>query len=409
MEAAVKRENSVGILFMRLLILLGIISFLVVYSPNTFTSDQGYGNVDIQIPLKTEEKCDIFEGKWIQTGKNESLYSSTKCAWIPDWKNCFKHGRKDIEFVNWRWKPHACELPRFAVNKFFEIVRNRTMMFIGDSVARNQMESLLCILSEGELPTEVEKEDETGNWTLYFSSYNFTITFIRSVFLVKSEEIMINGSSSGSFNINLDKVDSKWTERLPSTDYAIISAAHWFFRKNYLYEKGNLIGCVHCSEPNITNLGLGFAVGKAIRSTLEFIHGCKNCHSLMTVLRTFSPTHFEKGTWNSGGYCNKTSPISDTEVDLGGFELELRNVQKSEIERARKRESMSNIDQKFWALDVTLAMLMRPDGHPGSHWGNQWMKGINDCLHWCLPGPIDVWNDWLIALMELEARSSLKL
>lgn len=147
MEAE-KRGNSVGIQFTRLLILLGIISFLSVYSPNTFTSDQGYGNMDIQTPLQTGERCDIFEGEWIQTGENESLYSSTKCAWIPDWKNCFKHGRKDTEFVNWRWKPHACELPRFVANKFLEIVRNRTMMFIGDSVARNQMESLLCILSE---------------------------------------------------------------------------------------------------------------------------------------------------------------------------------------------------------------------------------------------------------------------
>ncbi|KAK1368779.1 Xyloglucan O-acetyltransferase 3 [Heracleum sosnowskyi] len=409
MEAAVKRGNNVAMQFMGLLISLGIISFLVVYSPNNFTSDQGYGNVDIQNPLQVEEKCDIFEGKWIQTGKNESLYKSTNCAWISDWKNCFKQGRKDVEFVNWRWKPHACQLPRFAVNNFFKIVRNRRMMFIGDSVARNQMESLLCILSEEESPTEVEKEDEAGNWTLYFSSYNFTITFIRSVFLVKSEEIMINGSSSGTFNIDLDKVDDKWTEKLPSTDYAIISAAHWFFRKNYLYEEGNLIGCVHCSEPNVTNLGLGFAVGKAIRSALEFIHGCKNCNSLMTILRTFSPTHFEKGNWNSGGYCNKTRPVSDTEVDLGGFELELRNVQKTEVERAQKKVSKSETDQKLWILDVTMAMLMRPDGHPGIYCGNPWTKGINDCLHWCLPGPIDIWNDWLIALMKMQTRSSLEL
>lgn len=146
---AVKRGNSVGmLLFTGLLISLGIISFLVVYSPITFISDQGYGNVNMRIPLQAEQKCDIFEGKWIQTGKNESLYTSTNCAWISDWKNCFKQGRKDVEFVNWRWKPRACELPRLAVNKFFEIVRNRRMMFIGDSVARNQMESLVCILSE---------------------------------------------------------------------------------------------------------------------------------------------------------------------------------------------------------------------------------------------------------------------
>lgn len=266
------------------------------------------------------------------------------------------------------------------------------------------------IFLQEEVPTEVEKEDdEAGNWTLYFSSNNFTITFIRSIFLVKSEEIMINGSSSGSFNIHLDKVDEKWAERLPSTDYTVISSAHWFFRKNYLYEKGHLIGCVHCSEPNVTNLGLGFAIGKAIRSALEFIHSCENCHSLMTILRTFSPTHFENGAWNGGGYCNKTSPVSNTEIDFGGFEWELRNAQKAEIEKAQKKVSYSSADKKFRALDVTTAMLLRPDGHPGSHWGNQWNKGINDCLHWCLPGPIDVWNDWLIALMKMEARASLHL
>lgn len=273
------------------------------------------------------------------------------------------------------------------------------------------MSLLTFIFSQEEVPNEVGKEDdEAGNWTLYFSSYNFTITFVRSIFLVKSEEIMINGSSSGSFNIHLDKVDDKWTKKLPSTDYVVISAAHWFFRKNYLYEKGNLIGCVHCTETNVTNLGLGFAVGKAIRSALEFIHGCKNCHSLMTILRTFSPTHFENGTWNSGGYCNKTNPLSsEIDIDLGGPEWELRNVQNAEIERARRKETKSNTDQKFWILDVTMAMLMRPDGHPGAHWGNQWMKGINDCLHWCLPGPIDVWNDWLLALVKMKARSSLEL
>ncbi|KAJ6887169.1 hypothetical protein NC651_027500 [Populus alba x Populus x berolinensis] len=48
-------------------------------------------------------------------------------------------------------------------------------------------------------------------------------------------------------------------------------------------------------------------------------------------------------------------------------------------------------------------MLMRPDGHPNSYWGNKWMKGYNDCVHWCIPGPIDAWNDFLIALLRRHA------
>ena len=52
-------------------------------------------------------------------------------------------------------------------------------------------------------------------------------------------------------------------------------------------------------------------------------------------------------------------------------------------------------------MDVTRIMLRRPDGHPdryghgaGDHGGFD-----IDCLHWCLPGPIDVWNELLLQIM----------
>lgn len=31
------------------------------------------------------------------------------------------------------------------------------------------------------------------------------------------------------------------------------------------------------------------------------------------------------------------------------------------------------------------------------------VKDYNDCVHWCLPGPIDVWNEFLMAILEKEA------
>ncbi|KAF3439133.1 hypothetical protein FNV43_RR17408 [Rhamnella rubrinervis] len=76
-----------------------------------------------------------------------SLYTNSSCAMIPDSKNCFKNGREDNEFLNWRWKPNECELPRFDPKAFLEMVRGKKMAFIGDSVSRNHMESLFCLLS----------------------------------------------------------------------------------------------------------------------------------------------------------------------------------------------------------------------------------------------------------------------
>ncbi|BAD68707.1 unknown protein [Oryza sativa Japonica Group] len=52
-------------------------------------------------------------------------------------------------------------------------------------------------------------------------------------------------------------------------------------------------------------------------------------------------------------------------------------------------------------MDATAAMLMRPDGHPSryGHLPNQKVQLYNDCIHWCLPGPIDIWNDMLFQML----------
>ncbi|GAA0151063.1 hypothetical protein LIER_37225 [Lithospermum erythrorhizon] len=123
---------------------------------------------------------------------------------------------------------------------------------------------------------------------------------------------------------------------------------------------------------------------------------------MFTLLRTFSPAHFEGGSWDQGGGCNRTRPFTEDEVidRANGVDGEYRKVQVEEIERARKEgERWGN---KFEVLDITKAMLMRPDGHPGLYWGNKWMKGYNDCIHWCLPGPVDAWNELLLYMLRKQ-------
>ena len=49
-------------------------------------------------------------------------------------------------------------------------------------------------------------------------------------------------------------------------------------------------------------------------------------------------------------------------------------------------------------LDITFLSQFRADGHP-SQWaaaGKELQKS-QDCLHWCLPGVPDVWNQMLYA------------
>ncbi|RVX06459.1 Protein trichome birefringence-like 19 [Vitis vinifera] len=49
-------------------------------------------------------------------------------------------------------------------------------------------------------------------------------------------------------------------------------------------------------------------------------------------------------------------------------------------------------------------MWLRPDGHPSryGHWPNANVTLYNDCVHWCLPGPIDTWSDFLLEMLKME-------
>ena len=92
------------------------------------------------------EGCDIFSGKWIPHPE-EPYYNNEICPWIIDQQNCVKFGRPDREYMHWRWKPNECELPFFNATEFLKLVRGKKMVFVGDSVGKNQMWSLLCLLN----------------------------------------------------------------------------------------------------------------------------------------------------------------------------------------------------------------------------------------------------------------------
>ena len=74
-------------------------------------------------------------------------YDNRTCPTMLESRNCEKYG-EDQDFLNWRWQPHGCDLPRFDAGEFLRMVKGKTMFFVGDSLARNHVESLLCLLSQ---------------------------------------------------------------------------------------------------------------------------------------------------------------------------------------------------------------------------------------------------------------------
>lgn len=91
--------------------------------------------------------CDIFRGEWVPDAE-APYYNHKTCHMIQEHQNCLKYGRPDLGFLKWRWRPSGCELPRFDPLQFLQFARGKSLAFVGDSLARNHMQSLLCLLSQ---------------------------------------------------------------------------------------------------------------------------------------------------------------------------------------------------------------------------------------------------------------------
>jgi len=169
----------------------------------------------------------------------------------------------------------------------------------------------------------------------------------------------------------------------------------WFFRPLTFYEKGQVVGCQKCQNSTELNFyGYKKAFQTAFR-TLRNIEGFKG----VAFLVSHSPEHFENGAWNEGGSCNRTKPFSLEEkgvYESGDIVKALHEIQVEEFNAAREK------GLRFGLIDVTDAMVVRADAHPSRFKpGN---KKVNDCVHWCLPGAVDTWNEFLLYLMKLDGE-----
>lgn len=348
------------------------------------------------------ERCDIFVGDWI-SDPGGPPYTNDTCHFIEGHQNCMKNGRPDSSYIYWRWKPRDCAIPKFDSHKFLDLMRNKTFAFIGDSIMRNHVQSLLCTLSQAEEAIEVYHDEQYRSKRWYFPSHQFTLSVIWSPFLTKATIFEDdNGVSSGIIQLHLDELDTVWTDQFNSFDYVLTAGGKWFLKSAIYYENKTIVGCHNCPGKNITELGFDYAYRKALNSTLKFITGSE--HKVNTFLRTTTPDHFENGEWNTGGYCNRSEPFKEGETDINVVDRILRDVELEEFKMASSLESRKGLVLKLF--DTTKLSLMRPDGHPGAYRFFHPFEGKdrnaqvqNDCLHWCLPGPIDSWNALMMQML----------
>ncbi|KAG6534037.1 protein trichome birefringence-like 23 [Zingiber officinale] len=362
-------------------------------------------SVDEEQVVSKPDRCDLFTGQWIPNPSGPT-YTNESCRFIEPPQNCMKNGRHDTGYLFWRWKPHDCDVSPFNAKRFLDTMQNKSWALVGDSIVRNQAQSLICLLSKVEEPVEVYHDEQYKSRKWHFPSYSFNLSLIWSPFLIKAAIFENDEGESKSVNrLHLDTLDQKWTSQYKSFDYVVISSGQWFLKTAIYMENNKLVGCHYCPKLNLSEISIEYAYNKVLNSLYRFIKTSE--HKPIVMYRTWTPDHFEYGEWFSGGLCNRTEPYKAGEGSGRDVDNFMRTIELNAFTRAVAAEGTRN-GIRLKLLDTYQLSVLRPDAHTGpyrtfhpfEHGKN--VKVQYDCLHWCLPGAIDTWNDVMMKLIMDE-------
>ncbi|KAG6387560.1 hypothetical protein SASPL_152752 [Salvia splendens] len=337
--------------------------------------------------------CNYAKGKWV-IDDNHPLYSGFGCKqWLSSMWACRLTQRMDFEYEKLRWQPQDCKMQDFAPRKFLQRMQDKTLAFIGDSLGRQQFQSLMCMVTGGKERSDVQdvgheyglvkarRAIRPDGWAYRFPITNTTILYYWSASLCDLEPIQ--GSNPVNFAMHLDRPPAFLQRYLHKFDVLVLNTGHHWNRGKInanrwvMYVNG-------VPNTNRKTSDIGGAKNLTIHSIVKWVDAQLPLFpGLKAFLRTLSPRHFFNGEWNTGGTCDNATPLS------GGKEVLKDDSSDSVAAHAVRGTNVT-------LLDITALSELRDEGHI-SRYSIKASPGVQDCLHWCLPGIPDTWNEILFA------------
>ncbi|XP_006658908.2 protein trichome birefringence-like 10 [Oryza brachyantha] len=342
----------------------------------------------------------LVDGEWVRDDARRPLYEPWQCPFVDEGFRCRENGRPDDAFAKWRWQPRHCSLPRFDAKHLLETLRNRRLVFVGDSIGRNQWESMLCMLA-----TAVAGDDEAsiyeesgspitkhkGALSFRFRDYNCTVEHHRSPYLLRRGRPPRRAPRHVASTLQLDAIDSR-ARRWKDADVLVFNTGHW-----WSHERLQQLHCYFQEGKKLRlDMSIEAAYERAMGTLTDWVHREVSSYKTLVIFRTYSPAHTRAS--NSGGCASETLPeLNSSRISLHRWPgMVTPAFEKSGTAAAATAG-------RLHVLNITLMAAQRRDGHPSVYnvaaAARTPAAQRADCSHWCLPGVPDAWNELLYALI----------
>ncbi|KAL3531649.1 hypothetical protein ACH5RR_005170 [Cinchona calisaya] len=348
-------------------------------------------------------RCNLFTGKWVYDNESSSypLYKEGQCSFMVDDFACEKFGRKDLNYQHWRWQPNDCDLPRFNATALLQKLRGKRLVFVGDSLNKNQWISMVCLL-ESSIPSSLKSNTWKGSLITFEAfEYNATIDFYWEPLLVESncDDPVNHHVLDRIVRIEaIEKHARKWTD----ADILVFDSFMWWLQPEMTF----LWGSFESSNGIYKKIGMQLRrYEMALRTWSDWLEIHINRTKTKLFFTSLSPYHKIGEDWGSsaGQNCyNETEPILEEGYWGSSSDRGMMQVAEAAIHELERR------GLKVQYLNITQLSDYRKDGHP-SIYRRHWVpptkgqlsnpRSYADCVHWCLPGVPDVWNQILYAYL----------
>ncbi|KAH0718314.1 hypothetical protein KY290_014907 [Solanum tuberosum] len=354
--------------------------------------------VEKQTQISSLSSCNFYSGKWVFDNQSRPLYNGTNCSFMDDGMACQKFGRKNLNYLYWKWQPNDCDLPRFNATAMLEKLRNKRVVYVGDSLNRNQWVSMVCIL-ESEIPSHLKYVNYNGSLVTFKAiEYNATIDFYWAPLLVESN---CDDPSYHRVEERIVRIDSieKHARIWKDADVLVFNSYLWW-RLNLKV----LWGSFESANAKYEYLGMLRTYELGLQTWADWLDTHVNRTKTRVFFVSLSPTHNRGEDWGkaNGQNCyDETEPISNREYWGSDSDPEMMKLVEVAIKKLNEKSGF-----KVELLNITQLSEYRKEGHSSiyrKHWDPLTKEQLAnpssyaDCIHWCLPGVPDIWNHFLYA------------